>query len=122
MEKQGVVSIWIGNGPDRALFQQLLEYRITENGHGEWEACPFCRAIGIDSYDPDQFGGSFFAKQLSRPKILFHGTELPAKIEARMSELPPSNCYVLLYNFQYVGEPETFELDGFRFHFLGCFE
>ena len=73
MEKHGVVSVWVGNGPDRETFNRLLEYTITD---GEFTACAFCRSASVESYDPDYFGGKYFPKEFTRPKLLFHGTEL----------------------------------------------
>jgi len=122
MGKTGAVSVWIGNGKDRRVFGRLLEYRITENGMGEFEACLFCRTLGIDSYDPDYFEGSFLPKAINRPRLLFHGTELASQIEQHVSELQPSNCCVLLYDYEYDGKCKEFEIDGFHFRFLGCFD
>lgn len=89
MEMEGVVSVWIGVGIGNESFSRLLEYQITDDGN--FKACDFCQAIGVDSYDPDDFGGRYFPKVITRPKILFHGTELSSKVSERIPELPPSS-------------------------------
>ena len=122
MKKEGIASIWIGKGKSRETFNQLLAYRITEDGMGEFEACRFCQALGIDDYDPDYFGGKFFPKDLTRLDLLFHGEPILSELKARWPTILPANCHVGLYNYEYAGRKKEFTIEGFKFIFLGCFD
>jgi hypothetical protein len=121
MNKKCPVSAWVGAGDNRAVFDQILEYHIAENGLGEFQPCAFCKAYGITSYDPDDFGGRFFPKTLPF-KLLFHETPFAAEVAARCAHVDPANCYVLLHDYEYHGTRKELSLAGFAFTFIGVFE
>lgn len=123
MKRKGFVSVWVGRGENRRTFNQLLEYRITEDGLGEFEACSFCREYGIGSYDPDLFGGRFFPKKIGF-KLLFHETTFALEVASACANacVAPANCYVLLHDYQYDGKQKDVELAGFSFSFVGVFQ
>lgn len=120
MEKAGVVSIWVGTGHDRGAFSRMLEYRIEDDDF--FDPGRFCQAAGISSYDPDIFGGRYYPKPITRPSLLFKDApDVADRISTLTPDMPPSNCYVLLYEYAYEG-PKSFRVDGFEFTFLGCLD
>ncbi len=115
------VSVWIGAGESRAAFDTMLEYHIADGGLGEFQPCAFCRAFGIMSYDPDDFGGRFF----SRPpgaRLLLHETSFGVQVAERHPHAAGANCYVLLYNHRYDGAVREATISGFRFEFVGVYD
>ena len=80
MEKQGIVSYWIGNGDTQQNLNRLTEYSISNGGHGDFVPAPFCRALGIDRYEPDYLGGKRFLKQLTNLRLMFHGDPIPQEL------------------------------------------
>ena len=121
MEKQGVASYWIGNGDSQEDLNRLTEYSISDCGIGDFVPAPFCRALGIGHYEPDYFGGKRFPKQLTKLRLLFHGDPIPQELLDAWPEVPPSNCAVALFDYEYSGAQSNFEIDGFTFVFLGAY-
>ena len=121
MEKQGVASYWIGNGDTQQNLNRLTEYSISDGGLGDFVPAPFCRALGIDHYEPDYFGGKRFPKQLTKLRLLFHGDPVPQELLDAWPEVPPSNCAVTLIDYEYDGSQPSLEIDGFSFVFLGAY-
>jgi len=120
MEKQGVASFWIGNGDTSETFNRITDYTISEGGLGDFVPSAFCLALRIDRYEPDYFGGHLFPKQLTKDSLLFHGSQVGQLLE-RWSDVPPSNCSIALYDYEYDGRIAEFEVENFRFKFLGAF-
>ncbi len=70
MERAGAVLIWIGTGSDRQAFNRMLEYSIGEDDR--FDPGRFCKAAGVESYDPDIFGRQFYPKRIAWPSLLFN--------------------------------------------------
>ena len=121
MEKQGVASYWVGNGRTQEDLNRLTEYSISDGGLGDFVPAPFCHALGIDDYDPDNFGGKCFPKQISKLSLLFRGGPVPQSLLEAWPEIPPSNCAVTLFDYAYDGLIPRFEIDEFTFVFLGAY-
>ncbi len=120
MNRQCSVSVWVGRGENRRVFNHLLEYRIANEGLAAFQPCLFCQAYGIGSYDPDQFGGRFFPKDLPLP-LLFHETTFASEVTAVCANIEPANCYVLLFDYEYAGRLKDLYIAGFKFSFIGVY-
>lgn len=120
MSESTCASFWIGNGDNRMAFSRLLEYRIAEDGLGDFVPCAFCKVIGVQHYDDDFFGGHFLPKRVQRLDLLFPGELMLPQLKQRWPQPPPPNCGVALYGYA-VESPNEFQIDGFSFEFLGAF-
>jgi hypothetical protein len=118
MQKTGVFSVWLGRGSSEDAFHELLEYSIDESGN--FRPAPFCRAVGIDEYDPDGFGGRYYSKPLPA-RLLLRDHRIPSEFVARLDASDvEANCCVALYDEEFQGAPSQ-TVDGFRFWYLGSF-
>ena len=121
MQKQGVANFWIGNGCNQRNLNRITEYTISDGGLGDFVPAPFCLALGIEQYEPDYFGGRVFPKQLTKLSLLFHGEPCLPQLQERWPEIPPSNSSVGMYDYEYDGRINEFEIENFSFIFLGYF-
>jgi hypothetical protein len=116
MERAGVVVIWIGTGSDQQASNRMLEYSIGEDDR--FDPGRNCKAAGVESYNPDIFGRRFYPKRIAWPSLLSkEAPDIASRVEALMPDIPPPNCYVLLYEYD---GPKALSVDGFDFTILGC--
>jgi hypothetical protein len=121
MEKTGSVSVWVGNADSEETLSEVTESSMTEDG--DFVACPFCKAIGIERYEPERLEWKFFPKQIERIRILFRAFSYSDIIIPQLECLIDhayANCCVALYDHQFDGDQTTFEVGNAHFRFLGC--
>ena len=121
MRNQGIASYWIGNGQTQEKLNRIIEYTISDGGMGDFVPAPFCRALGIEQYEPDSIGGKVFPKQLTKARLLFGGDPVPPELQEKWPVVPPSNCAVAIFDYEYEGDITEFDIEGFHFTFLGSF-
>jgi hypothetical protein len=110
MEKQGYVSLWIGNIQNEAQLSDYLELIYTDDG--DFQPSQFLRDFNIDMDDIDEdfIEKVVYHKNCNKIKDLLHGCSYDdvviPRFEAEVgSELPVNiNAAILLYNFIYQGD------------------
>ena len=120
MSEMDVVSVWLGQGQGRERFQELLDHRVSDDGLGEIVPAPFCRAFGIERYDPDSLGGFYLPRPTRMPVLLYDVAE-KARILPDIDPSTVANCHVLLYGCAYAGATKRLTCDGFELWFVGSY-
>ncbi|MCH5138498.1 immunity 22 family protein [Clostridiaceae bacterium UIB06] len=128
MEKEGYVSLWIGNiKSDRAL-SEYVELIYTDDGDCVPSLFLQDFNIDIDDFDEDFIERICTDKQANSITGLISGCSYEdvviPKFEKLSSIVMPSriNAGILLYNFQYDGSIRDINKNGYEFKFVGSVE
>lgn len=114
MEKENVISIWIGNFESEEAFAAFIEETFDEDG--DMEPSPFMKAFEIEYINPD-FQEVLFQDNLSKDDLL-QASYAESFIDKLDNHSLRGNSIVILYDFCYVGEKQ--EIENFRY--LGSFD
>jgi hypothetical protein len=127
MEKEGYVSLWIGNSKSD---EELLEYvELVYTDDGDSVPSQFLQDFNIDIDDFDEdFIERIFEKETNSITELISGCSyedvLIPKYESLIGKVSSVkfNAGILLYNFQYDGSIKTVNNKGCQFEFIGAVE
>jgi hypothetical protein len=120
MQKEGFVSLFIGNMSSSEELDQYVLIEYTEDG----DAIPsqFEKDFGIDYYDEDFREVEFYKEPLDDLRNLLEGFSYNEEIVWKFIDLcgvyldHKVNSVILLYNFQYTGTIKRAN----QFQFLGA--
>lgn len=125
MEKEGFVSLWIGNIDSQNSLDEYAELVYTDEG--EWLPSPFLTDfnIVIDEFDEDFIEKVSYEDNVKSLKGLITGCSyedvvIPRFINVFGDELPKGvNSAILLYNFEYDGNTKETKNSELSFRYVG---
>lgn len=124
MERQGYVSLWIGNVCSEEYLSEYVELLYKDDGM--WEQSQFLKDydISLDDFDEDFIEKVFAYKKIKSIGELIKGCSYEKIILPRYKEIiiPPLvknyNSAILLYNFDYKGPKGIVLNDKYAFSFI----
>lgn len=125
MEKEGYVSLWIGDVLSDEMLEEYLEVGYDDDGNGEKSA--FLQDYEIELYDFDEdFAERIFCDEKTEElSKLLEGCSYEEIILPKFNELfsqnenEKFNSAILLYNFEYKGNVKMYEQENCKFEFIG---
>lgn len=123
MEKQGMVSLWVGKTDRVEKMHEYMERRYTEDG----DSMPsdFMKDFNIDYYDEDFQEMDCFEKSVDKLEEALKGCSYDDKVIPRFLELcgealsEEVNAMLLIYNFEYDGSVVERRNAGIELKYLG---
>ena len=102
MQKEGKVSLWLGNFNNEKTFREFMEIKYTDDG----DSIPskFKKQFKIEYYDIDFSEVDYTEEQSNDLKVLLEGFSNDYEIIPKFKEKYSGNMYnsiVLLYDFEY---------------------
>ena len=128
MEKEGYVSLWIGNAKSD---EELLEYvELVYTDDGDWLPSQFLQDfnIDIDDFDEDFIERVCRQKEANSIIELISGCSYENIIMPKYENLIDGvsavkfNAGILIYNFQYDGNVGSVNNKDYEFKFIGSVE
>ncbi|MGA8942187.1 MAG: immunity 22 family protein [Thermoactinomyces sp.] len=119
MEREGFVSLFIGNSNSYEELQKYVSGNCTEDG--DTIPSQFEEDFGIDYYDDDFREIEFYSESSDDLRILLEGFSYDEKIVSEFIDICGDrldrkvNSVILLYDFQYIGNIDR----ASQFQFLG---
>ena len=122
METTGRVSLWLGRAESRVAFERSIEASFS--GDGDFLGSPISRGFGSGYYE-DALREAEFRRV---PPRTLHGFLAGSRYfeitETRFEGLgvqlaPDDNCFVLLYDYDYLGSKKRWQGDGVSVNFVG---
>jgi hypothetical protein len=121
MRKEGVVSLWMGWIDSKALLDQYVATKYTDDG----DSIPsdFVRDWGIGPYDHDFQEIAFLEPFEQKLEKILSGISYEEKIVPQVLKLltvenaTNVNAIILLYNYSYEGSQK--QREGLKLHFIG---
>ncbi|OMD35308.1 hypothetical protein BSK56_33105 [Paenibacillus borealis] len=126
MEKEGAVSLWVGNVQSSEELDRLLTVSYTDEG--DFIPSIFAKHFGIRRYDDAVREAEYYEEASNNLNQLLEGfsydDEIVLKFTALLQEglTDDFNAVVLLYNFMYTEELLEATLQSNYFRFLGAVE
>lgn len=126
MEKEGFVSLWIGNVQSSEELDKLLA--VSYSDEGDFIPSIFAKHFNIRRYDDAVREAEYYAEASDDLKQLLEGFSYDDEIVPRFTALVQEglandfNAIVLLYNFEYTGEIVEATIQSNYFGFLGAVE
>ncbi|MFL0252539.1 immunity 22 family protein [Clostridium neuense] len=125
MEKNGVVSLWLGNIETEEFLKNYVDLRYTDNG--DWEASQFLNDFNIDMDDIEE---DFIEKVLYTEanddvdKLLsgcsYEDIVIPNIKKIIINKLEDKfNAVILVYNFEYNGEESFINNEVYKMKYIG---
>lgn len=115
MEKENVVSVWLGKFNSQKRFQKFIDEKYDKNGDVTSE---FMNQYGIDSYDNQFLESLYDSDGLNYAKLEGASYFNTYKTSISKDDLENSNAIILLYNFEFTyNSPSTDKMK-----FIGAFE
>ena len=102
MQKEGKVSLWLGNFSDEESFREFMEIKYTNDGDSIQSE--FKKQFKIEYYDIDFSEVDYMEEQSNDLKVLLEGLSNDYEIIPKFKEKYSGNMYnsiVLLYDFEY---------------------
>ena len=102
MQKEGKVSLWLGNFSDEESFRDFMEIKYTNDGDSIQSE--FKKQFKIEYYDIDFSEVDYTEEQSNDLKVLLEGFSNDYEIIPKFKEKYSGNMYnsiVLLYDFEY---------------------
>jgi hypothetical protein len=119
METEGIVSAWIGVAKSAQDFARATAVSFSEDG--DFLGSKFGQALSIGYYDSSLMEAAYRGRPCDTLRELLQGIsyadQILPQLEASGDERG-SNCFVLLYNYQYCGAL-TLQEEGLTLRFLG---
>lgn len=128
MEKQGYVSLWIGNSKSDEELLEYVELIYTDDGYYLQSQFLQDFNIDIDDFDEDCIERVCLEKDVNSIIELISGCSYEdiviPKYEKMVDELSlvKFNAGILLYNFQYDGNVGSVNNKDYEFKFIGSVE
>ncbi|WP_342436462.1 immunity 22 family protein [Paenibacillus sp. FSL L8-0436] len=126
MEKEGAVSLWVGNVQSSEELDRLLTVSYTDEGY--FIPSIFAKHFGIRRYDDAVREAEYYEEASNNLNQLLEGFSYDDEIVLRFTALLQEgltddfNAVVLLYNFMYTEELLEATLQSNYFRFLGAVE
>ncbi|MPQ34173.1 hypothetical protein E4V42_22570 [Clostridium estertheticum] len=125
MEKDGYVSLWIGNTKSDELLAEYVE--LIYNDDGEWVASQFLKDfnIDIDDFDEDFIERIYSDDAVNSIAELIAGCSYNDIVIQKYDKIvfgsfsTKANTGILLYNFQYDGNTRSINNKDYDFKFIG---
>ncbi|WP_339220352.1 immunity 22 family protein [Paenibacillus sp. FSL H8-0332] len=126
MEKEGFVSLWVGNVQSSEELDRLLV--VSYSDEGDFIPSIFAKHINIRRYDDAVREAEYYEEVSDDLNQLLEGfsydDEIVPRFTALVQEGLPNdiNAIVLLYNFEYTGAIVEVTIQSNYFRFLGAVE
>ena len=125
MEREGYVSLWLGNIPLEELLYEYVE--VTYNEDGLCEESQFLKDfnINMEDFDEDFIESIFIEENTNALEEILDGcsyeeTVIPElNVFVREKQIEGYNTAILLYNFHYEGEIEKVSNSICNFTYVG---
>ena len=123
MQKEGKVSLWLGNFSDEESFREFMESKYTDDG----DSIPskFKKQFKIDYYDIDFSEVDYMEEKSNDLEVLLEGFSNDYEIIPKLNEKYNGGIYnsiVLLYDFEYDSNGENYKDENNTLDFIGCVE
>lgn len=123
MQKEGKVSLWLGNFNSEKTFREFMEIKYTDDG----DSIPskFKKQFKIDYYDIDFSEIDYMEEKSNDLEVLLEGFSNDYDIIPKLNEKYNGGIYnsiVLLYEFEYDFNEENYKGDNNTLDFIGCVE
>ena len=123
MQKEGKVSLWLGNFNNEETFKEFMEIKYTDDG----DSIPskFKKQFNIDYYDIDFSEMDYMEEKSNDLEVLLEGFSNDYEIIPKFNEKYNGGIYnsiVLLYDFEYDFNEENYKCDNNTLDFIGCVE
>lgn len=128
MEREGYVSLWIGN---IKTDDELLEYvELVYTDDGDWLPSQFLKDfnIDIDDFDDDSIERVCLEQNVTSITELISGSSYEDIVIPRYEKITDGvsivkcNSGILLYNFQYDGNVKSINNKDYEFKFISSVE
>ena len=121
MQKEGKVSLWLGNFSDEESFREFMEIKYTDDG----DSIPskFKKQFKIEYYDIDFSEVDYMEEQSNNLEVLLEGFSNDYEIIPKLKEKYDGNRYnsiVLLYDFEYNVNKINYKNENNILDFIGC--
>lgn len=124
MEKEGVVSLWIGNTKSNKFLNDYMEMKYTEEG--EWEPSEFLNDFNIDMDDVEEdFIEKVRYEEVSDDlECLLSGCSYEDVVIPNIKKnvgnigLENINTVILVYNLEYFGDKVTVNNDTYSMEYI----
>lgn len=124
MEKEGVVSLWLGNIRTNEFLNDYVEIKYTEDG--EWEPSEFLNEfkIDIDDIDEDFIEKVRYEEKLDSIESLLQGCSYEEIIIPKIINIIGNkvgkeiNAVVLVYNLEYSGSNIKVNNDKYSMEYI----
>jgi hypothetical protein len=126
MEKEGFVSLWVGNVQSLEELDRLLA--VSYSDEGDFIPSIFAKHFNIRRYDDAVREAEYYEEASDDLTQLLEGFSYDDEIVPRFTALVQEglandfNAIVLLYNFEYTGEIVQATIQSNYFGFLGAVE
>lgn len=123
MQKEGKVSLWLGNFNNEETFREFMEIKYTDDG----DSIPskFKKQFKIDYYDIDFSEVDYMEEKSNDLEVLLEGFSNDYEIIPKLNEKYNGGIYnsiVLLYDFEYDSNGENYKDENNTLDFIGCVE
>ena len=121
MQKEGKVSLWLGNFNNEKTFREFMEIKYTDDG----DSIPskFKKQFKIDYYDIDFSEIDYMQEKSNDLEVLLEGFSNDYEIIPKLKENYDGNMYnsiVLLYDFEYDSNKINYKNENNILDFIGC--
>ena len=121
MQKEGKVSLWLGNFSDEESFREFMESKYTDDG----DSIPskFKKQFKIEYYDIDFSEVDYIEEQSNNLEVLLEGFSNDYEIIPKFKEKYGGHMYnsiVLLYDFEYDANKIVYKNENNLLDFIGC--
>ena len=121
MQKEGKVSLWLGNFNNEETFREFMEIKYTDDG----DSIPskFKKQFKIDYYDIDFSEIDYMEEKSNDLEVLLEGFSNDYEIIPKLNEKYNGGIYnsiVLLYDFEYDFNEENYKDKDNMLDFIGC--
>ena len=121
MQKEGKVSLWLGNFNNEKTFREFMEIKYTDDG----DSIPskFKKQFKIDYYDIDFSEIDYMEEKSNDLEVLLEGFSNDYEIIPKLKENYDWNMYnsiVLLYDFEYDSNKINYKNENNILDFIGC--
>lgn len=121
MQKEGKVSLWLGNFSNEESFREFMEIKYTDDG----DSIPskFKKQFKIEYYDIDFSEVDYMEEQSNDLEVLLEGFSNDYEIIPKLKEKYDGHMYnsiVLLYDFEYDANKINYQNENNTLDFIGC--
>lgn len=121
MQKEGKVSLWLGNFSDEESFREFVEIKYTDDGDSI--TSKFKEQFKIEYYDIDFSEVDYMEEQSNNLEVLLEGFSNDYEIIPKLKEKYDEHMYnsiVLLYDFEYDANKINYKNENNILDFIGC--
>lgn len=121
MQKEGKVSLWLGNFNDEKTFREFMDIKYTDDGNSI--PSKFKKQFKIDYYDIDFSEIDYMKEKSNDLEVLLEGFSNDYEIIPKLNEKYSESIYnsiVLLYDFEYDCNGENYKYGDNKLDFIGC--